>query len=227
MIHETDRARYLASFFDPTNVAPDRRARALREALRARAFEIELYWKRAAYFWTLIAAVLTGYFLLGTGNHAFPFHAQFLVACIGLVFSVAWFLVNRGSKYWLTNWNNYVRLLEDDVIGPLYKSRLNCHKHRALSLTDPYPFSVTKINQILSLFLSLILLCLVFVSATTVRWHNTTHRTVALVAALLSAIFIACLVATGRVTPGTMDVRLPLDGLVPRLDHAVDDQGPR
>ncbi|MCC9001729.1 MAG: hypothetical protein LM549_03765, partial [Candidatus Competibacter sp.] len=37
---------------------------ALEKALDIRKFEIELYWKRAAYFWTLIAAAFAGYFII-------------------------------------------------------------------------------------------------------------------------------------------------------------------
>ena len=37
---------------------------ALKYALEIRKFEIDLYWKRATYFWTFIAAALAGYFLI-------------------------------------------------------------------------------------------------------------------------------------------------------------------
>jgi hypothetical protein len=38
--------------------------KALEHALDIRKFEIELYWKRASYFWTLIAAAFAAYFLI-------------------------------------------------------------------------------------------------------------------------------------------------------------------
>ena len=37
---------------------------ALDQALDIRKFEIELYWKRTAYFWTLITAAFAGYFVI-------------------------------------------------------------------------------------------------------------------------------------------------------------------
>ena len=37
------------------------RTKALERALDIRKFEIDLYWKRAAYFWTFIAATLAGF----------------------------------------------------------------------------------------------------------------------------------------------------------------------
>lgn len=35
--------------------------KALNQALDIRKFEIELYWKRATYFWTFIGATMAGF----------------------------------------------------------------------------------------------------------------------------------------------------------------------
>ena len=43
-----------------------KKEKALDHALDIRKFEIELYWKRAAYFWTFIAATLAGYMTKAT-----------------------------------------------------------------------------------------------------------------------------------------------------------------
>lgn len=94
------------------------RAEALKYALDIRKFEIELYWKRAAYFWTLIAAAFAGYFALRSAEKLRE-GPLFLVTCLGLVLSVAWYLVNRGSKFWQENWERHVDILEDEIIGPL------------------------------------------------------------------------------------------------------------
>jgi len=40
------------------------RERAIEQALDTRKFEIDLYWKRATYFWAFIAATFAGYFLI-------------------------------------------------------------------------------------------------------------------------------------------------------------------
>ena len=40
------------------------REKALERAHDIRRFEIDLYWKRATYFWTLLAAVFGGFFLI-------------------------------------------------------------------------------------------------------------------------------------------------------------------
>ena len=39
----------------------DKEEKALEHALDIRKFEIELYWKRATYFWTFIGATLAGF----------------------------------------------------------------------------------------------------------------------------------------------------------------------
>jgi len=48
-------SEYLASF------PADKREKALDHAMDIRKFEIDLYWKRATYFWTFIGASLAGY----------------------------------------------------------------------------------------------------------------------------------------------------------------------
>ncbi|QNR65148.1 hypothetical protein IAQ67_14620 [Paenibacillus peoriae] len=42
----------------------EKQKKALEMALDIRKFEIDLYWKRATYFWAFIAATFAGYFLL-------------------------------------------------------------------------------------------------------------------------------------------------------------------
>jgi len=130
--------------------------KALEHALDIRKFEIELYWKRASYFWTLIAAAFAAYFLiLGAEKLYDKKFLAFVVACVGFVFTFAWLEVNRGSKKWQENWENHVDMLEDKITGPLYKTRLS----RPLDdpwfekyVTGPADMSVSKINQIVSLF---------------------------------------------------------------------------
>lgn len=129
---------------------------ALEFAMDIRKFEIDLYWKRATYFWTFIAAAFAGYALVYTkaGDANFDKSWVLLVfSCLGLLFSVAWYLVNRGSKFWQNNWERHVDLLEDEVIGPLYKT-IAYSTDECNPLTASKQYSVSKINQILSFFVS-------------------------------------------------------------------------
>lgn len=125
--------------------------KALAAALDIRKFEIELYWKRASYFWTFIAAMFAGYFALQKDASAFS-EPAYIVTCLGFIFSIAWYFVNRGSKAWQRNWEIQVDLLEDKVMGPLYKSGLDRYTFNFWDITAGYPFSPSRINQIMSLF---------------------------------------------------------------------------
>lgn len=130
---------------------------ALKQALDIRKFEIELYWKRTAYFWSLIAAAFAGYFALANQPQK---ELSLTVACIGLILSFSWYLVNRGSKYWQTNWERHVDCLEDEGNGPLYKTTLSKDEFSVFRFWSGYPFSVSRVNQLVSLFTVIIWLAL-------------------------------------------------------------------
>jgi len=129
--------------------------KALKRAWINRDFEIEMYWKRASYFWTFIAATFVGYITLITSNgynenlkSMFP-QIEYLIICLGLVFSIAWVLVNIGSKRWQKNWENHIDILEDNITGPIYKV-----------VSKDVSYSVSKINLLISGFVSIIWLIL-------------------------------------------------------------------
>lgn len=134
-----------------------------------RKFEIELYWKRAAYFWALIAVAFAGYFsILSSDKIPSKFFLSFIVSCIGFVFTFAWFLSGRGSKYWQENWENHLDLLEDKITGPLYKTLLErpCYENIAEKVvTGPMSVSVSKINQWVCFFITIIWAFLMVFSA--------------------------------------------------------------
>jgi hypothetical protein len=144
----------------------DKAKAALDLALDIRKFEIGLYWQRAAYFWALIAAAFAGYFaVLSVERLADREYLAYILSCIGFIFTWAWFLVNRGSKYWQENWENHVDMLEDEVHGPLYKTIL----HRPANgrflekyVVGPKAISVSKVNLLVSIFTLCIWLALLF-----------------------------------------------------------------
>src|ERR1039458_6808242 len=132
---------------------------ALKHALDIRKFEIGLYWQRAAYFWTLITVALAGYFAILSAEHLKDReYLAYIVSCIGGLFTWAWVLVNKGSKLWQENWENHVDMLEDEIIGPLYKTLLYRPDAKKLRekmerlLIGPAFISVSKINQWVSIF---------------------------------------------------------------------------
>lgn len=137
--------------FGLTSQSLDKAESALEHALDIRKFEIDLYWKRAGYFWALIAVAFAGFFaVLASESIDNRDYYAYIIGVIGLVFTWAWLLVNRGSKFWQENWENHVDMLEDDVIGPLYKTILHRPKETHFIdayITGPLPISVSKINQ--------------------------------------------------------------------------------
>jgi len=122
-------------------------------ALATRNFEIELFWKRSVFFWGFIASAFIGY---ATVIKSSPSLAL-LIACFGLVCSVAWSLVNRGSKYWQENWETIVAEIEDDVTGSLFKKRGE-QKKKGFWLSSR-KFSVSKVTIALSDFTVIIWFC--------------------------------------------------------------------
>ena len=159
---------------------------ALKQALEIRKFEIELYWKRATYFWTFIGAAFVAYGVFynaatkeGSTVAANWEHVLVLIACIGFVFSLAWHYVNKGSKFWQENWENHVALLEDAHIGPLYKSWAERPAESTPSKLEriedffvaPAPFSVSKINQLVSTFVATIWALILFASVGELNWQ--------------------------------------------------------
>lgn len=150
----TDRDSYIKLFGKTQN-------KALEKALDIRKFEIELYWKRAGYFWTFIALTFTSYFLILTSDKLTDtIKAEFclLLAALGVFLSICWYLVNKGSKYWQENWEKHVDLLEDAEIGPLYKTTIKYEEKwwTIFNPVAPQKFSVGKINQTLSFAIVLI-----------------------------------------------------------------------
>lgn len=133
----------------------------LERAYDIRKFEIDLYWKRASYFWGFLVASFTAYFIVSDsskfGNKP---QYEFLVMCLGFTFSLSWYLVNRGSKYWQSNWEKIIDALEDKLQVPLYRTNLHNTK-KSWNLLSRYPFSVSRINIIVSLYISLIWLGLI------------------------------------------------------------------
>jgi len=120
----------------------------------SRKFEIELYWKRAGYFWAFQAVALAGYVaIVSSSNTGLPNYIEFYSQCIGFITALGWFLINKGSKSWQRHWEKIIDILEDHVVGKLYKTS-----------TTPKTYSVSKINELISLFFCIMWLCLLLIN---------------------------------------------------------------
>lgn len=97
---------------DVSKASPAQKEQILKYAAEVRKFEIERFWQRSLFFWGFIGAAFVAYAQL-SGKDGL----SFLVACFGLICSVAWTLQNRGSKYWQEAWEAKVESVENDVLG--------------------------------------------------------------------------------------------------------------
>lgn len=211
------RSNYLNQFVGPPS---DRtiRIEALKQALDIRKYEIDLYWKRTAYIWTLIAVAFTGYFVIKNDNPCVfengsispHVMSKFVISCIGLVLSFGWYLLNRGSKYWQKNWERHVDILEDELIGPLFKTRISKENIKIYKMFHEYPFSVSKINQGLSLFITILWLGLCIAAFPFVSWSVVMRQTAVIALAALTAVFLTLLFFFARTDQQDKDIEIDM-----------------
>ncbi|NKI75762.1 hypothetical protein Dpoa2040_003076 [Dickeya sp. CFBP 2040] len=120
-----------------------------------RNIEIDLYWKRATYCWTLIAALLTicglllsVYFKPEVDNR--DEKILFVIgafAILGVFVTIICQSIVRSGEYWKKNWETHISMLEPLFSGRIYSTHL---------ISDKYRLSIAKLNLIL---LSMIYLC--------------------------------------------------------------------
>ncbi|WED29022.1 hypothetical protein L3V77_24120 [Vibrio sp. DW001] len=123
---------------------------AYKIAIATRNFEIDLYWKRSLFFWGFIATAGLGYGALMSADTPRP-NLAIVVACFGLICSLCWSLVNRGSKYWQEHWESMVTELEVKAnVGELFRAK-DTLQHKTCWLNSR-KFSVSKTAIALSDF---------------------------------------------------------------------------
>lgn len=171
----------------------------LEKALDIRKFEIDLYWSISKYFWTFIGITFGGYFALKYSEISNNHELSYLVSLIGLVLSIAWYLGNRGSKFWQTNWEKHVDYIENSVYGPLYKTILDRKEFKFWDLTNAYPFSVSRINHTLNIFAIIIWIFLAFQSLSDILGIVELFKNFnILILTLIAGIFIGLLFVFGK-----------------------------
>ena len=149
MNNKISKEKYNELFSIQTEDNSNKHENALERAWKNRDFEIEMYWKRATYFWVFLATTFAGYFALQTvdlskvADKIDIYLLNIVVICLGICFSVSWFLVNKGSKKWQENWEAHIDLLEDKITGPIYK---------VVRQEKGYNYSVSRINLYVSGF---------------------------------------------------------------------------
>jgi len=112
---------------------------ALKKAWEVRNYEIDKFWQRSMFFWGFISVLFAGYgYLVTSDNNLKEMHFDLYIILLGIIFSVAWFLVAKAGKYYQENWEVHIDRLEYEIMGPLYKTVL---KPKGL-----HPRSVSKIT---------------------------------------------------------------------------------
>jgi hypothetical protein len=86
-------------------------------ALDTRKFEIELFWKRALFFWGFVSIAFVGYFNATNNN------VQLLISSFGFVLSFGWSLANRGGKYWQENWEMVIKKMDKKMTFGVFNDR--------------------------------------------------------------------------------------------------------
>lgn len=193
MLIINNKEEYLEKFKDAGNSNP-LKAEALKHALDIRKLEIKMYWKRTTYFWTLNAATFAGYFAIKSTTKVIDYYIVPLVSCIGVIISFGWYIANRGAKYWQENWELHVDLLEDEIMGPLYKTTPSTKRFADFHPICAFPFSVSKVNQILSLFIAVVwiglaILNIPYISQTLFEWKYSHWILITLTISTLGSLF--------------------------------------
>jgi hypothetical protein len=147
-------------------VSKEKLEKRLEKILDIRKFEIDLYWKRATYFWAFLIAAFTAY---GITVSSFSQNAnkndllkfRFAIICFGFLLSIAFFLVNKASRFWQENWEAHTDYSEQRVLGPLYSLTFPTSSRKSLfNLSDSYSASVSRINIYISFVIIVIWLSL-------------------------------------------------------------------
>ena len=159
---------YIKCYHSAADSTPDRDAtkkenpnkdlinKALEIALDTRKFEIELYWKRTGYFVLFIGAVFVGYYKVLQIRELSDSEKEWLLlllAALGFLLSLLWYMANRGSKFWQENWEAHIEELSTEIGVPIF-GIIKIHRDTKLNFMGLYPFSVSRINQMASLIIT-------------------------------------------------------------------------
>ncbi|WP_421664984.1 hypothetical protein [Pantoea agglomerans] len=108
-----------------------------------RKFEIELYWKRTTYIWTLIAALITICGVMITAYYRLEDKPDRSLAVLLGIDSLAFFgcvitiissNILKSGEYWQKNWEYHVNMLEPFFSGSLYSTHLHTYEARRYSI---------------------------------------------------------------------------------------------
>jgi hypothetical protein len=98
-----------------TEARDDKLDLVLQRAADVWKFEIDLFWRRSLFFWGFLSAAFIACGTLSS-QKADP-DVIFAIACFGIICSLTWTLVNRGSKYWHKAWEQKLLSVQAEALG--------------------------------------------------------------------------------------------------------------
>lgn len=159
------------------SLAPHKMTKAWQFANDCRKFEIEHFWKRGTYYWAYITGTTGAYGAIlfhlidkvDPKNFSLlnfirlPFFSKILLCILSSIiflFSLAWTIINKGSKFWQKSWEAHLISLEETVVGNIYKTFLDTEKEGSMDpsiiSTAPYNYSVSKITMLCSIIVTIL-----------------------------------------------------------------------
>lgn len=179
---------------DVSKTTLDQKVNILKYAAETRKFEIERYWQRSLFFWGFIGAAFVSYAALYDKTDKL---LPLVIACFGLVCSVAWTLQNRGSKYWQEAWEQKVIAVERDVLGASLFS--NSEPIQKKGIWGASKYSVSKLAVALSDFTVIIWVVLMIKAFPAVSVKTfLTPSDFALIFIVFTVVYIVLLFVFGR-----------------------------
>jgi hypothetical protein len=139
-------------------------------AADVRKFEIGLFWQRSFFFWGFIGAAFVAYSAM---HNEEPAWSRIAIACFGLICSIAWTLLNRGSKYWQEAWETKVERKEQEVLQDRLFNHPEAVKTDKFFLLRARRYSVSKLVIALSDFTCLVW---VFLLLVLLPWNRLTTQ---------------------------------------------------
>lgn len=165
--------------------------------------ELDLFWKRATYCFTLIAALITITGVLVSSYLKDPVDHRdqsilwiiISVSILGIVFTIMSNFITISGEYWKKNWEMHITMLEPLFSGNLYSTHLINSEYRTSIARATTVFFLamyifwasvimaviyaifkddpTKLSRFLMVFLALVFFLLFFLSFSTVSKNKT------------------------------------------------------
>jgi formylglycine-generating enzyme required for sulfatase activity len=127
-------------------------------AVQTREFETKLYWTRSNYFWVFVSAIAVAWHHT-KDNSLF---INFSVMLLGFIVSFVWFCASKGNKYWQNNWEANIYYLSRILKVPVFELLLDPACDNLCKLNSKYRYSVSKLNQFVSLAVTVSWMLLIY-----------------------------------------------------------------